>query len=282
MASTKKPLFPPVYAPTVSHPLVDDFTLRAARLRQGQQPPIPTSYQIPLRNHPLWSGNNELGIEQPYQPDGNGLQTILKLGEWGEPRMWTIALGIVYNPALIPGGGDGQFSIDGLIRFGSGGVTQDIDVDWGEGVSLTVPMNAVNVIARYSETTFKSNTPPDLRLRVNLAPGELSQQNATKSTLLTVETGALNAVTSVIPKFARRLEVARGFGTAPAGAWDANMSYDFRGAPTTGDLGGFTGAEYLANFGGRGVPIPAPARFIRVANVTGSTEFVRLIYTLAF
>lgn len=278
---SRRPLFPPVFSPNVSHPLVDDFTLRAARLQSKQAPNVPVSAAIPLRNHPMWSGNNELGIEVPYQPDGDGYQTILKLGEWGPPELWTISLGLAYTPDLIPGTGDGMFSIDALIRYGSGGVTQQIDVDWAEGVCLAVPMNAVNVIARYSDFTGKNNTPSDLILRVNLSPGGDQSNFATKSARILVPNGGASAQFLPIPKFARRLHVQRGAG-AIGGAWAALMSYTFFGTSgAAGDTGGFAGNEYLANFAGVGVPIPPAARTLRITNTTGSDEVVLAIFELA-
>ena len=280
----RRPLFPPVFAPTVSHPLVDDFTLRAQRLQSRQAPVVPLTQDLPLRNHPLWSGNNELGIETAYQPDGAGLQTILKLGEWGPPEVWTLSLGIAYDITKIPASGDAQFGVDALIRFGSGGVTQEVDVDWSEGTTLALPMNAVNVIARYSDFSAKNNTPSDLRLRVNLSKGGDSTGYAAKSSRLVVpDGGAVNAQFVPIPKFARRLSVQRGAGSA-GGAWAANMVYNFRGASiSAGDVGGFTGAEFLSGgFAGTGVPIPATARGVRISNTTGADESVLLIFHLAF
>jgi hypothetical protein len=278
---SRRPLFPPIFAPTVSRPLVDDFSIRAARLESKQAPNVPLNAALPLRSHPMWSGNNELGIEVPYQPDGDGLQTILKLGEWGPPAIWTISLGLAYSPDLIPSSGDAMFSIDGLIRYGSGGVTQQIDVDWADGVCLAVPMNAVNVIARYSDFTGKNNTPSDLRLRVNLSQGGATANFVTKSSRLLVPTGGLNAQSVLIPKFARRLHVQRGAG-ALGGAWAALMSYTFFGTDgPAGDAGGFTGNEYLINFAGVGVPIPPSARSLRITNTTGSDEVVLVLFELA-
>lgn len=274
---SRRPLFPPVFEEVTSRALVDDFTLRAARLQSRQPVNIPSYYELPLRQHALWSGNNELGIETGYQPDGDGFQTILKLGEWGPPEVWTVTLGIAYDISLVPGGGDGQFGIDGLIRYGSGGVTQEVEVDWAEGVAISMPMNAVNVIARYSDTTGKNNTPADLRLRVNLAPGGHQRGFATKSTKIFIESAASEVV--AIPKFARRLSVQRGFGST-GGAWDANMNYAFRGSLSAGDTGGFDGAEFLTSFAGKGVPIPPTARAVRVTNTTGSSESVLLIFHL--
>lgn len=277
----KTPLFPPsraVFTPAVSRPLVDDFSLRAARHQHKQAPGTPVIANIPLRSHPMWTSNNELGIETGYQPDGDGYQTILKLGEWGPPQLWTISLGIAFDINLIPLSGDAQFSVDALIKYGSGGVTQEIEVDWANGVTLSVPMNAVNVIARYSDFSTKNNTPPDLRLRVNLAPGGEVQGYATKSNVVSVSVA--DGATIPIPPFARRLSVQRG-GGATAGAWSANMIYTFIGSASAGDIGGFDGAEFLANFAGVGVPIPPSARAVAIDNNTAGSEAVLLIFHLS-
>lgn len=277
----KRPLFPPsipVFAPNVNHPMMDDFSLRAARHQHKQAPGTPVVANIPLRSHPMWTSNNELGIETGYQPDGDGYQTILKLGEWGPPQLWTISLGIAFDINLIPLAGDAQFSVDALIKYGSGGVTQEIEVDWANGVTLSVPMNAVNVIARYSDFSAKNNTPPDLRLRVNLSPGGEVQGDATKSTLIFVAGAGTENVP--IPPFARRLSVQRGAGPA-GGAWSANMIYTFLGTASNGDTGAFDGAEFLASFAGLGVPIPTSARAVSIQNNTGSGEAIWLIFHLS-
>lgn len=258
----------------------DQFEQRSRELQHTPPASSATSI-IPSKKGP-WSGNNQLGIEQAYQPDGNGYQTILKMDEWDFPKLWTISLGIAYNPALISGGGNAQFSIDGLIQFGSGGVTQEFEVDWAEGTTFSIPMNAINVIARYSDFTSKNNTPSDLVLRVNLSQGGSPQGiPPTRSFLLDVANAAFEVV--LIPKFARRLRVQRGFGDV-GGAWDANVFYNFRGTGTglAGDLGGFTGAEYLANFAASGVPIPASARSVRITNISGGSVTLWTIFDIGF
>lgn len=279
----RDPRFPDVFEPDESHPLIDDFALRAQRHRARQQPAgIPPVNPIPLRNHSMWSNNNELGIDVGYQPDGNGFQTILKMDEWDFPALWTVALGIQYTAADIPGGGDGAFSIDGLIRFGAGGATQEAEVDWSNGTIFSVPMNALNVIARYSDFSGKNNTPPDLRLRVTLCKGGDARSNATRSFRTSVPT-VDNAYVE-IPRFARRVSVSNGFGSATSSAWTSTYTYSFRGRPTIGgDLGGFNGQEYFdGGFGPEGISIPPAARFLRINNTGLTTELIWTTFHLAF
>lgn len=275
---------PEVFEADESHPEIDDFTMRARRHKARQSPPVQLTSEVPVRRSPVWSGNNELGIELPYQPDGDGFQTILKMDEWGFPELWTVSLGISYDLSLVPGIGDGKFSIDGLIRFGSGGVTQEFEVDWTEGVTFTVPMNAINVIARYSDFTGKNNTPPDLRLRVNLGRnGSIPHIPPTKTTF--VDDAPILGVPVVvpIPRFARRLRVQRGTGlSVAAGAWAPLMEYRFQGNATSGDCGSFTGDEYLNHFASEGVPIPPAARVVTVRNGTAATADIWMIFDLAF
>jgi hypothetical protein len=257
--------------------MMDDFTMRARRLQAKQVPATPPVFPLPLRQHPMWMNNNELGIEALYQPDGAGFQTILKMDPWGMPQVWTVALGIDYDPALVPGVGDGEFGVTAIVNFGSGGVTQQFEVDWAEGTTFSLPMNAINVIAKYSDFTGKNNTPPDLKLRVNLSQYGGNQHNAFKSELLAP---ADISPVSRIPKFARRLSIMRGeFGDA----WAAGTTYTFRGDPAGGfgATGDFTGAEFLANFAGEGVPIPPTARSVVVGGlVAGNTVWMQ--YHLAF
>lgn len=241
---------------------------------------------ITARTNPLWTNNAELGAEVLYKPGKTGLQTILKLNEFGMPALWTVALGISFDPTLIPAHGDGQFGIDGLVRFGSGKATQEFEIDWAEGTTFSLPMNRVEVVARYSDFALKNNTPPGLRLRVNLAPGGSLQGYATKSLKAQIPAGPQGQLTGIpIPRFARRLSIQPGFGMSGVGqgVWSAKTLYQFMGTNVmAGDTGGFNGEQFLSSFAGNGYPIPPTARSLAIRNLASTDFSAQLIFHLAF
>ena len=121
-----------------------------------------------------WTGSNTLGNVVGYAPDATNRQTILKMDEWGPPEMWTISLGITYDdwgslvfPAVA------ACDIIAEIDFGCGGSTQTVEMSWLNGASISLPMNAVSVKARYASTAFfgELNPPPNLRLSAQIARG---------------------------------------------------------------------------------------------------------------
>ena len=133
---------------------------------------------VPSKRGP-WTGNNQLGIERGFAPDANNRQSILKLDEWGFPEVWTLCLGLTYDAELYGSGGGitGAFGILAQVEFGTGGVIQIVEVDWCQGVSIPLPMNALNVIASYSAVPTELGLPAlpdDLRLRANIVRGTLA------------------------------------------------------------------------------------------------------------
>lgn len=282
MASRRTPPIPPrVFAPTVSHPMADDFTLRALRHQAKQAPGTMPVFPLPARQHPLWSGNNELGRETAFAPDANNRQLILKMQEWGEPMVWTVMLGLEYTPINLPG--TGFWNVTAEVSAGVGGSTQDFEVDWLEGTTFSCPMNALTVTAKFTQiagTTLE--VPPDLRLRATVARKPLSNASPpTKSFITDVIPDTIGISDPIpIPKFARRLTPVESFGlSAPYAAttgynWQSNPS-----APST--IGGFSGDQFLAGFGSNGIPIPIAARALIVSNTAGIDTRIGLIFHLA-
>lgn len=267
-----RPLFPPVFSPTESHALVDDFTLRAARMRARQQPPgVSQVYPVPLRNHALWSGNNELGRQAPFAPDANNRQMILKLDEYGEPTDWTIALGMQYAETIL-----GGFDVTAEISFGIGGTTQTIEVDWRDGTILTLPCNAATVVAVYNlqDTESPPDVPDDLILRVTMARRSSGRRDATRSFSYALGT---NGDELAIPFFAKDLLVL------PIGSYNATFFQDTAiefltgtgvGAVLLNDLSLMHELTYfdpVTPVYGAFVPIPIPpfARYLRTVTAGG-------------
>ena len=138
------------------------------------EPSVSVFVQPPL--HGPWSNSNNFGAEVAFSPDGENRQRIIKLPEWGDPVVWTVSLGIEYTEENWPAAEALRgFEVVGEVSYGVGGATQTIEVDWIQGTTFSVPMNAVSVDAAYifpfGEAAAPGQQPLDLRLSVLLARG---------------------------------------------------------------------------------------------------------------
>jgi hypothetical protein len=254
---SRRPLFPPVFRPDVSHRMVDDFTLRAARQRERQQPAgVGQTYVVPIRNHPLWSGNNELGRETDFAADSNNRQTVIKLEEWGAPEVWSVMLGLRFSDDFISG--TNGFAIRAHIETGVGGAVQQFDVDWLQGASFSAVMNAITVIAEYDDAT---DVPPDLQLIATVARGKLSNTLPTNSVIVDVPGGT--NVTVPIPKFSRAVTIYDTNNAGPS-VYAASTRFTFNSAQGGGAQAYMRGDDLLV-LGGR-LLVPNGARFFDVLN----------------
>lgn len=256
---SRRPLFPPaVFEPSLSHPLVDDFTLRAQRYRARQQPPgVGATYVLPLRNHGMWSGNNELGLESPFAADANNRQTALKLEEWGPPEVWSVQLGLRFDESQLAG--TNGFSIVAHVQAGVGGAVQTFDVDWANGSTFSAVMNALTITAEYDDAT---DIPSDLMLVATTARGKVSESPPTLTKFMTVAAGPSSEVIS-IPKFARSVFLCDS-GNAGASVYDATSTVFLRPA-SGGGAGLKIDGDELRQIGGE-VPIPNGSRFLQLVN----------------
>lgn len=296
----KKPLFPPVFAPLVNRPMVDDFTLRAARLQTTQKPPGATlSQDIPLRTHPLWSGNNSLGFELDLEQDANSSEvfgrTVLKLDEWGMPDVWTIALSTNFVPVDFSNGvrpDSPAFALEGSLEWGSGGASDNLTLDWVTGTVLRLPMNALNIKIRGLVGTsiggVDATVPSDLRARVTLAKGPLDglPPQLSRNVLAVLNTpapwiGAIN-----VPRYAKSF-VPFGRDQASADRLFAAGNYwvfyaNSPALPGVGQIVSMLRAQdALQYMGGEGIPIPAPARLVGFINTVIPDDVrVKLVFNL--
>jgi hypothetical protein len=293
MASRRNPPIPPrVFAPTVSHPIMDDFTLRALRHQAKQVPGTLPVFPLPLRHHPLWTGNNSLGFEVPLSEDATETsileRTVLKLDEWGMPEVWTITLGTNFTPSLD---NDNQaYALEGIIEYGSGGAVDDFVVDWTNGTVIRLNMNAVSVKLR---GTFGdpaggpgSIIPPGLAARVLLSRGALPGLPPQVTRFAIGQAGVLDPSfgAAKVPKFGKSF---RPFGTTNAAA-DAmfavgNYWQFYSTSGSGGTLVGSIRAPDAVNYlgGGGGIPIPFPARQVAFLNTTGGILNFRLVFDLS-
>lgn len=152
-----------------------------------------------------WTGSQNIGSEMDINPDSTGRQTVLKLPESGAPEMWTISLYLVDNLQHYNG-----FDITAEIEFGAGGTTQIVKVDWLNGAQITLPMNAVNVVASFNNFDILADG-AGLRIGVQLARGNRPGGDPPVLTIaenITVLKGGVNEQVFDIPRFAKKLHVA--------------------------------------------------------------------------
>lgn len=271
---SRKPLFPPVFAATASHPLVDDFSLRAARQQARQAPGTPPVFPLPLRNHPLWSGNNSLGFELPIIDVSETAvfeRTVLKLDEWGMPDVWTVVLSTNFQSQF--GINDDQaFLLIGEIEFGAGGAVDQVTVDWLNGTVLRLPMNALSVkvrgVAGDPAGGAGSEIPEGLAVRVLLSKANHSGLTPQLTSAGQVASGGgldPSSGATTIPKYAKSFRPMARTDAAAAALFAATNFWQFYGTRGVGGtlLGSIRASDslnYLASLGG--IPIPNSARFV--------------------
>lgn len=236
----------------------------------------------PPGNSTPWSGNNNLGITKPFEPDTNNEQSILILPESGMPEVWTVNLGIDIQEIIDKRG----FEIEAKILYGSGGATQTVLVDWKNGASISLPMNSCNVIARYKQLFSKVGGLPEVDLTVTLAKGFNTAEATYGVTPQTISAGAsFNESTdgelARIPPFARKVRVSGAGNPAAGNPFVAANILTFYGVvqTTTPHLATYTG-DQLLNFPD-GVPIPPGARYIGFFNGTAAGLWMNFDYVVS-
>lgn len=254
--------------------LIDTTFERKVADAEPADPPLPVLKTEPLKG--IWTGNNNLGIRRSFEPDARQRQSVIMLPEMGFPQVWTIALGIVGFPSGLFNG----FNVRGILEFGVGGATDVIEVDWINGVQLSLTMNALNVIAEFSDLDIDTEG-QGLELVVTLARG--SRPGGSQRPVVTLaENIAMVATTGdsgliEIPKFATR--VCAVPTTATAAAIAAFYSGTTLLTLRSGNLAGhatvaLSGLE-LASL--RGADVTGQARFARLFN-TGAVPYFATIY----
>lgn len=269
---SRRPLFPPVFAPTVSHPMVDDFTLRALRHQQKQSPGVPLGVTIPLRNHPIWSGNNELGIELPLSdvPVNSVFErTVLKLDEFGPPRVWTLLLGTNFDPA---GDSTAATLLTALIEPGGGGTTQAIRADWINGTVLRLPMNSVSVKVRGflgPAVTAGASIPNDIRVRVSLAEGDIGGLPPQLTREIIAAQGALDPsqTAAAVPPYAKQVKLSARSQAAADALFAAGNYLNFYPAKGAAVLASIRAQDALTYMDG-GLPVPNGSAWLGFVNTT--------------
>jgi len=218
-----------------------------------------------------WSDYPQFGEEQAFAPDAQNRQQILKADELGPPEVYTITLGISYSEQNWPGAGR-AFEVEAEINFGAGGATQVVRIDWVQGAQISLPMNAVNVVATYNIDALAAPQPPgDLRLSAMLGRGPaIGKAQWTDPTPFSL-VAAGQTPSRRIAAFASRIHVV---AANPAGAdviFTAGNFLIFLGGPLPGDeqIASVRLDQYL-NAIGEGIVIPGQAKYASIFNLFGS------------
>ena len=270
-----------VNPPIGSDELFQDHFERRAREknRDGGVPGTPSVAVLDPKTG-AWTGLNQLGNEVEFAPQANNQQTVLRLDEWGMPAPWTLALGLDIPDSGLPAGG---FEATALIFFGAGGITQYAEIDWAQGASITLPMNALNVVARYSfgiDEAGSATLPTNLRLRASICRYATTTGKATRTFSFNVANG--NPLVVPIPPFAKNLSVydmeqgAANPFTFYGGAFQVRFfcTENGSGGPVAVyDISQLvTYLNVAETIVGAPLPLPIPsrARFVAITNLAGT------------
>lgn len=249
---------------------------------------------IPAKTGP-WTGNNNLGIQRDFAPDINNQQTIIKLPEWGFPEDWTLCLGLDYNTDTYDPVST-FFGITALMTVGVGGATQEVELDWLNGTTISLPMNALNLVAQYAAGSNEGGAvdlPPDLRLRATLCRGSVRNSRPTRTYAITALDANNDAVVAV-PPFAKAVNLYTSGEPTPL-AFFSNLTdpVNFISGPdptTAAIVSSLQRSQFLTYLNvaesivgaPMAVGVPEGARFLHIPNLTlGAFGGFQVQYLLA-
>lgn len=255
--------------------LIDNARLleRAGELAEADALP---KVQIAYAHKGSWTGDNNLGYEVPFKLNTRSPQGILAMPEYGFPECWTVSLGIRLEHELV----DMEFfDCVAEIDFGSGGIMQTFEMDWVDGAVFSLPMNAINVRARWNDVAAALGLggPEGVQVSVILSRGSPARSRATKSDpfVLTHEGESVSTSSAIphnkIPRFSKSAQVLP-FNPDDAGiVYGANFELQFFANQITTTPVLTIPGNFLAP--GVKVPIPPFARYYGVTiNGTQSTS----------
>lgn len=239
----------------------NDMTRRVNENKPVAAVPTLTPVAVVTPSHGWWSGSNNVGNEVSFAPDSNNRQSVLTLPEIGAPEMWTVSLYIVYP---TPSGSNlANFRVKARIEFGAGGSTQIVEMDWITGAQISVPANAINVIAEYSTV---NGGVPGIRLGVQVARG---RRGGTQPPRLTMSDmtflGPLEVANFPIPEFVSRIHILPAAVLSVPLVYSSNTRIGILSSPTGGSFipTVLTGDFLIPN---DGVEVSGAGRILQVVN----------------
>ena len=272
-----------------SHLIYDDPMVPRSR----QKRKAPATVSIDQAREGSWSGNPQLGnsiksFDTAIDPVlgivvGNTLsqnfrETILKLDEWGPPEVWTVMLGMTYSEDAWPVANN-FLGITAEIEVGVGGASQAFEVDWVQGTMLSLPMNAINVTARYS-VAQNPVVPADLRLNVLLAKGSRASGIRPHFSEYEVILAGVAGIYHRIPNFCHRVQLLPAFSVQTAvDLYNPNSFLNFGTGPAPVMGYGFVLGSQLLSFPD-GIPVPGASHNVRFFNASPNTVRLSWLYYL--
>jgi hypothetical protein len=236
----------------------------AAKLADADEVP---KVQLAYPKKGVWSGSNNLGYEIAFDLSTTTAQSILMLPEWGFPECWTVSLAVRFDQELVAGQ---FFDCTAEIDFGSGGIMQSFEIDWVDGAVFSLPMNAVNIRARWNDlaTLLGLGGPAGVKVSALLSRGSPARSRATLSRFFILgHQGESSSTSSAlphdkIPAFAKSAQILPINSADVANLYDANFEVSFfANRDATTPVATVTGDFIDVN---TKIPIPPFARYYGV------------------
>ena len=259
-------------------------------MKRLAEPPDPSaSVYVQPAPHGVWSGNNNFGFEVPFGASRGTRERIINLPEWGDPAVWTVSLGIDYTEGAWPYGANHGFELVAEVAYGVGGATETALIDWIQGTTFSVPMNALSVNASYSATIEEGppNRPSDLVLRVLISRGAVcsgipptkSAELLNGSNVAIVVDNAVATPAARIPKFGKKLRPVPILPTDAIRLTNGNNFVRFFSSfdilSTGFATGSFrVGAASLIE----GIPVPPFSKYVSIENQGGGVAGTAVLF----
>ena len=240
----------------------------------GNEPTVRVAETFPRNGS--WTGNVNLGAM--LLSGKSTQQSVLKLDEWWMPHVWTLSLWNRPSRA-IPGDfpPEGQFLESTIARvdFGAGGATQSFEVDFVQGVMLSMPANTIQV-ALLSPATLAE-------IYAQVAIGTRGP-SGTPHRSITQNLAILNATNSPVfrvPAFTDKIEVLPGKNSGAA-IDSATITLEFSTVIGFTDIILSVSLQTITRYWGGLVTIPTGAAYVRITNASGADANLTLLSKLCF
>lgn len=217
-----------------------------------------------------WTNNNKLGFfYQAAQLSEDTPITILKTDEVWFPHVWTVSLWTKVKVPIPDGTEEGLTRA--LIEFGVGGATQEVEVDFLRGTTISLVTNSINVrITKVPHPNITVYAQASLGARGGCAvPQRAIAENVTVAT-------ANSSAVFELPAFANLIALLPG-GSGAATLATAGQFLEIASDP--GFLSVIAQYEFssVLNFYGGKAPIPSRGAFCRVRNTSGGNSNFTLL-----
>lgn len=252
--------------------LFDDQFVRRAREKTRQNSAIPVI--ITPQRQGIWTGNNQFGISQAFQPTTNNQQTILKLDTLDEPQVWSVMLN------RSQGRSGSTFTVVAKIQPGAGGFVDEFEVDWNNGVTFNTVMNALNIIALYTDQN--GSAPPNLQLSAIIGKRNISGNKPTRTFNIALDSvGNPGAIAFIdYPKYAKSFEIVPG-NTHYADAFTANLTFGMLDGLGSGTTRCTVDGSQIGPIYHNDVPLPGGTQTLVVTNAGANAFNLSVIFKLS-